>query len=41
VRKDGYDDIPGQPVLPGLNGPGWRVVTIKGDTRFDVELVRR
>ena len=41
VGKDGYDDEPGQPVVPGFNGAGWRVVTIDGDTRLEVTLVRR
>ncbi len=43
VRKEGYDDPPDLPPastrLP--SGPGWREVTIGGDTRFDVQLVRR
>jgi hypothetical protein len=39
VRKDGYGDPPGLP--PGPVSPGWRYVTVKGDTRFDVELIRR
>jgi hypothetical protein len=41
VGKDGYDDTPGRPALPGLNGPRWRVVAIYGDTRLEVQLVRR
>jgi len=41
VTKDGYTDPPGQPELPAYKGPGWRVVPIYGDMRFDVELVRR
>ena len=37
-NKD-YEDPPGLP--PSRNGPGWRDVLINGDTRFDIELVRR
>ena len=37
-NKD-YEDPPGLP--PSRNGPGWRDVLIDGDTRFDIELVRR
>jgi hypothetical protein len=33
VRKEGYRDPPGLP-------PGPRDVTVKGDTRFDIQLVR-
>lgn len=40
VGKDGYDDEVGQPVVPGY-GAGWRVVTIDGDTRLEITLVRR
>ena len=41
VRNDGYQDPPG-PMNKGFpSGPGWRDVTINGDTRFDVQLVRR
>jgi hypothetical protein len=41
VDKDGFGDPPGLPT-PGLpHPPGWRAVTINGDTRFDIELVRR
>ena len=41
VDKDGFGDPPGLPT-PGLPHPsGRRVVTIDGDTRFDIELVRR
>ena len=37
-NKD-YEDPPG---LPRMGyGPGWREVLIDGDTRFDIELVRR
>ena len=42
VLRDGYADPPG---LPPLNGPvnqaGWREVLINGDTRFDIQLVKR
>lgn len=43
VRKDGYQDPDGlaKPTPPNPSGPGWREVVINGDTRFDVELVRR
>jgi hypothetical protein len=41
VTKVGYTDPPGQPALPGLKGPGWRVVSVYGDTRLDIQLVRR
>jgi hypothetical protein len=37
-NKD-YQDPPGQP--PTRQGAGWREVLIDGDTRFDIELVRR
>ena len=37
-NKD-YEDPPGLP--PSRNGPGWREVLIDGDTKFDIELVRR
>jgi hypothetical protein len=37
-NKD-YEDPPGLPA--SRNGPGWRDVLIDGDTRFDIELVRR
>ena len=41
VSKDGYQDPPG-PVNKGRpSGPGWRDVTINGDTRFDIQLVRK
>jgi len=41
VRKDGYQDPPG-PIKSGFpSGPGWRPVTINGDTQFDVLLVRQ
>jgi hypothetical protein len=35
----GYEDPSGLPAT--RNGPGWREVLIDGDTRFDIELVRR
>ena len=42
VTKDGYQDPPG---LPALTWPstiaGWREVTVDGDTRFNIQLVRR
>jgi hypothetical protein len=38
VVKDGYTDPPG---LPPSLGPGFRLVLVNGDTRFDVELVRK
>jgi hypothetical protein len=43
VDKDGFGDPPGLPTpgLPRPYGPGSRAVTIHGDTRFDIELVRR
>ena len=43
VGKDGYQDPPGlpKPTPPNPSYPGWREVLINGDTRFDMELVRR
>jgi hypothetical protein len=43
VSKDGYGDPPGlpKPTPPNPSGPGWREVVINGDTRFEIELVRR
>jgi hypothetical protein len=41
VGKDGFDNVEGQPIVPGYNEPGWHVVPINGDTRFDIQLVRR
>lgn len=43
VQKDGYQDPPGlqTPTPPNPSGPGWREVVVNGDTRFDIELVRR
>ena len=46
VSKEGYEDPAGLPALfspyavPGVSD-GWRDVKINGDTRFDVELVRK
>jgi hypothetical protein len=37
-NKD-FEDPPGLPATG--QGPGWREVLIEGDTRFDIELVRR
>ena len=37
-NKD-FEDPPGLPAL--RQGPGWREVMIDGNTRFDIELVRR
>jgi hypothetical protein len=34
-----FEDPPGLP--RSLWGPGWREVQIDGDTRLDIELVRR
>ena len=41
VEKDGYTDPVGVAPQPNQLGPGWRDVTVNGDTRFDIELVRR
>lgn len=43
VRRDGYEDPPGLPKTtpPNPSGPGWREVVIEGDTRFEIELIRR
>jgi hypothetical protein len=43
VQKDGYQDPPGLPKTtpPNPSGPGWREVLINGDTRFEIELIRR
>jgi len=43
VSLDGYTDPGGlpQPTPPNPSGPGWREVVVNGDTRFDMELVRR
>jgi len=37
--KKGYADPPGTP--PVFGEPGWRLVLVSGDTRFDVQLVRK
>jgi len=39
VEKGGYSDPPGLPPRPVSQG--WRDVTVMGDTRFDIQLVRR
>jgi len=43
ISKDGFLDPVGlpRPTPPNPSGPGWREVRIDGDTRFDVELIRR
>ena len=43
VQKDGFGDPEGlaKPTPPNLSGPGYREVVVDGDTRFDVQLVRR
>jgi hypothetical protein len=43
VEKSGYVDPPGLPPVTAPNpaGAGWREVMVVGDTRFDIELVRR
>jgi hypothetical protein len=42
VWKEGFEDPPGLSATPdGSNEPGWREVTIIGDTRFDTHLARR
>jgi hypothetical protein len=43
VVKNGFKDPPGlpTPTAPNPSGPGWREVVIQGDTRFDIELIRR
>jgi hypothetical protein len=43
MTKDGYQDPPGLPKTtpPNPSGPGWREVLIAGNTRFEMELVRR
>jgi hypothetical protein len=41
VVKEGYRDPPGLLLPPGLpSEPGWRVVSVSGDTRFDIDLAR-
>ena len=37
--NEDYEDPPGIPTT--ARGPGWRHVLMDGDTRFDIELVRR
>jgi hypothetical protein len=41
--KEGYRDPEGlaRPTPPNASGPGWREVMVNGDTRYDIELVRR
>jgi hypothetical protein len=43
IHKDGYADPEGfpKPTPPNPSDPGWREVVVDGDTRFDVQLVRR
>ena len=42
VEKEGYKDPPGLPAPTwGGSGAGWRELTMTGDTRFDIQLVRR
>ena len=41
VSKDGYKDPVVVATPPNQLGPGWRDVIVNGDTRFDIELVRR
>jgi hypothetical protein len=43
VEKAGYKDPLGLPntTPPNPSGAGWREVVINGDTRFEIELVRR
>ena len=43
IGKDGFLDPIGlpRPTPPNPSGPGWREVRIDGDTRLDIELVRR
>ena len=42
VTKDGYGDPPGSKPNTGFpQGPGWRDVTINGDTRFSIQLARK
>jgi hypothetical protein len=43
VLKEGYADPAGLPQTtpPNPSGPGWREVVVNGDTRFDIELVRK
>jgi len=39
VEREGYQDPPGVPLM--FNSSGWRQVMVTGDTRFDIQLVRR
>jgi hypothetical protein len=43
VYRDGYGDPEGlpKPTPPNFSGPGYREVVVDGDTRFDMQLVRR
>jgi hypothetical protein len=43
IGKAGYRDPVGlgNPTPPNPAGPGWREVTVTGNTRFDAELVRQ
>jgi len=43
VGKDGYEDPAGQPPsrFSSYAGPGYRDLMINGDTRIDIQLVRR
>ena len=41
VSKNGYTDPGVVTTPPNQQGPGWRDVIVNGDTRFDIELVRR
>jgi hypothetical protein len=43
IGKDGYADPEGLPKVTSGNQPakGWREVVVDGDTRVDVQLVRR
>ena len=43
IGKDGYADPAGlpRPTPPNPTGPGWREVTIDGNTRFDAQLVKQ
>jgi hypothetical protein len=41
VTKDDYQDPPGPTNTGFPSGPGWRDVTINGDTRLNVQLARK
>ncbi len=43
VDKEGYQDPPGlpAPTWPTPTPAGWREVTVAGDTRLDIQLIRR